>query len=144
VFGAAAATSKFLQLTAEQTAHALGIAASQSAGLVENRSLSVKNVGVGNAPRNGICAALFAREGYVAAPLPIEGAFGWARASGDMVYMNILLGGLGDRWEFAKNTCKPNPMDFVMHSIVDGCLQLKREHALCPADIGSISVFGDA
>jgi 2-methylcitrate dehydratase PrpD len=104
----------------------------------------VKNVGVGNAPRNGICAALFAREGYVAAPLTIEGAFGWARASGDIADMKVLLGGLREHWVFAKNTYKPYPRGIVLHSLVDGCLQLKREHALFPADIGSITVFGDA
>ncbi len=68
VFGAAAATARLLRLTAEQSAHALGIAASQSGSLVENLATSAKNVGVGNAARNGLMAALFARQGYRAAP----------------------------------------------------------------------------
>ena len=83
VFGAAAAGAKLLNLTAQQTAHALGIAASQSSGLIENLPNAAKNVGVGNAARNGLFAALLAEQGYAAAPAAIEGAFGWARAMGD-------------------------------------------------------------
>jgi 2-methylcitrate dehydratase PrpD len=60
VFGAAAASAKLLGLDAGRTAHALGVAASQSAGLVENLPSAAKNVGVGNAARNGLFAALLA------------------------------------------------------------------------------------
>lgn len=55
--------------------HALGIAASQSAGPVENLPSRAKNVGVGNAARNGLFAALLVEQGYTAAPA-IEGALG--------------------------------------------------------------------
>ena len=69
--------------TRQQTSHAIGIAASQSAGLVENLPSAAKNVSVGNAARNGLFAALLAEQGYTAAPAAIEGALGWARAMGD-------------------------------------------------------------
>ena len=45
VFGSAVASAKLLGLDARQTWHALGIAASQSAGLVENLPSAAKNVG---------------------------------------------------------------------------------------------------
>ena len=61
VFGSAVASAKLLGLNAEQTWHALGIAASQSAGLVENLPSAAKNVSVGNAARNGLFAALLAQ-----------------------------------------------------------------------------------
>ena len=83
VFGAAVAAAKLLGLDATQTWHALGIAASQSAGMVENLPSAAKNVSVGNAARNGLFAALLAEQGYTAAPAAIEGALGWARAMGD-------------------------------------------------------------
>src|SRR3954469_22124998 len=60
VFGAAAAASRLLALPAGKCGHALGIAASQSAGVVENLPSAAKNVGVGNATRLGILAALMA------------------------------------------------------------------------------------
>jgi 2-methylcitrate dehydratase PrpD len=83
VFGAAVASGKLLGLDAQQTWHAIGIAASQSAGLIENLPSAAKNVAVGNAARNGLFAALLAEQGYTAAPAAVEGALGWARAMGD-------------------------------------------------------------
>ena len=83
VFGAAAACAKLLGLSADQISNAIGIAASQSAGIVENLPSAAKNVSVGNAARNGLFAALLAAEGYSASPRAIEGPLGWARAMGD-------------------------------------------------------------
>jgi 2-methylcitrate dehydratase PrpD len=81
IFGAAAASAKLLGLSPQQSRNALGIAASQSAGVVENLPTGAKNVGVGNAARNGLFAALLAEQGYTAAPAAIEGPRGWARAA---------------------------------------------------------------
>src|SRR5690606_6676422 len=77
-FGAAAASARLLNLTPVQTAHALGIAASAASGIVENLPTGAKNVGVGNAARNGLFAALVAQQGYIAAPRAIEAKLGWA------------------------------------------------------------------
>ena len=93
MFGAAAGCAKLLGLSAEQTWHALGIAASQSAGLVENLPTAAKNVGVGNAARHGLLAALLAAEGYEAAPAAIEGPLGWARAMGDVPDLAAITAG---------------------------------------------------
>jgi len=144
VFGAAAATAKLLGLPTEQIAHALGIAASQSAGLVENLSTAAKNVGVGNAARNGLLAALFAEQGYAAAPASIEGPLGWARACGDEAAPDALTGSLGERWEFARNTYKPYPCGIVMHSVIDACLELRAAHGLTGEEVAQVVVYGDA
>jgi 2-methylcitrate dehydratase PrpD len=143
VFGAAAASAKLLGLNAEQTAHALGIAASQSAGTVENQPSAAKNVSVGNAARNGLFAALLAEQGYTAAPAAIEGPLGWARAMGDTPAVSEITDGLGERWEVRGNTYKPYPCGIVMHSVIDACLALRRDHALAAADIAEIAISGD-
>lgn len=132
VFGAAVAAGKLLGLDATRIWHALGIAASQSAGLVENLPSAAKNVGVGNAARNGLFAALLAERGYEAAPAAIEGPLGWARAAGDEPLLDEATGELGQRWEMLRNTCKPYPCGIVMHAIIDACLELRSE--------GSVSV----
>lgn len=142
VFGAAAAASRLLKLSPEQTWHALGIAASQAAGIVENLPNAAKNVSVGNSARNGLLAALFAQQGYAAAPTSIEGRNGWARACGDEASMQELTGELGTRWEIGKNTYKPYPCGIVMHSIIDACLALRQEHKVGAADIDSVIVRG--
>jgi 2-methylcitrate dehydratase PrpD len=141
VFGAAAASAKLLGLDATQTWHALGIAASQSAGIIENLPSAAKNVSVGNAARNGMFAALLAEQGYTAAPGAIEGALGWARAMGDEPVVSEITGELGERWELLSNTYKPYPCGIVMHSVVDACLALRQQ--IVPDDIAEIVVSGD-
>jgi 2-methylcitrate dehydratase PrpD len=143
VFGSAAASAKLLDLNAEQTCHALGIAASQSAGMIENLPSAAKNVSVGNAARNGLFAALLAQAGYTAAPSAIEGALGWARAMGDVPKVADAIDGLGEQWEMMANTYKPYPAGIVMHAVIDACLALRRDYALTAADIAEITVSGD-
>jgi 2-methylcitrate dehydratase PrpD len=144
VFGAAAACAKLLELPAEQISNAIGIAASQSAGIVENLPSAAKNVSVGNAARNGLFAALLAAEGYSASPSAIEGPLGWARAMGDEPDMARLTGGLGKTWEIAKNTYKPYPAGIVFHAVIDACFSLRSKLGQRIDDIESITVQGSA
>ncbi len=143
IFGAAAAAARLLGLDAQQTAHALGIASSQSSGTVENLPNSAKNVSVGNAARNGVFAALLARAGYDAAPASIEGALGWARAMGDTPDIGAIVDDLGTEWEAAKNTYKPYPCGIVIHAVIDACLELRARHGLAPDRIASVRVTGE-
>ncbi len=144
VFGAAAAAAKLLGLSPDQTAHALGIAASEAAGVVENLTTAAKNVGVGNAARNGLLAALMAEAGYEAAPGAIEGPLGWARASGDSPDIARIHDGLGSAWELLANTFKPYPSGVVLHAVADACLALRAAHRLKPEEIAGVTVAGDA
>jgi 2-methylcitrate dehydratase PrpD len=144
VFGAAAACAKLLELPADQISNAIGIAASQSAGIVENLPSAAKNVSVGNAARNGLFAALLAAEGYSASPRAIEGPLGWARAMGDEPDMARLTGGLGKTWEIAKNTYKPYPAGIVFHAVIDACFNLRAKLNRRIDDIASITVQGSA
>ena len=144
VFGAAAACAKLLGLSADQISNAIGIAASQSAGIVENLPSAAKNVSVGNAARNGLFAALLAAEGYSASPRAIEGTLGWARAMGDEPDMTRLTGGLGKTWEIAKNTYKPYPAGIVFHAVIDACFNLRAKLNRRIDDIASITVQGSA
>jgi 2-methylcitrate dehydratase PrpD len=143
VFGAAAACAKLLELPADQISNAIGIAASQSAGIVENLPSAAKNVSVGNAARNGMFAALLAAEGYSASPRAIEGPLGWARAMGDEPDLGRLTGGLGKTWEIAKNTYKPYPAGIVFHAVIDACFKLRAKLNRRIED-ASITVQGSA
>ena len=143
VFGSAAAASKLLGLDAAQTTTALGIAASQSAGLVENLATAAKNVGMGNAARNGILAALFAQAGYSAARTAIEGPLGWAHAMGDTPRLDAMTGDLGTRWEFARNTYKPYPSGIVFHAVIDAAFALRDKLGSTISEVTKIVVCGD-
>jgi 2-methylcitrate dehydratase PrpD len=144
IFGAAAACAKLLGLPAEGIANAIGLAASQSAGNVENLPSAAKNVSVGNAARNGLFAALLAQQGYEAAPRAIEGPLGWARTMGDDPDLARLLDGLGKTWEIAKNTYKPYPAGIVFHSVIDACLLLRERIGRQADQIESVTVQGSA
>jgi len=144
VFGAAAAAARIMRLSAEQTADALGIAASQSGSIVENLATAAKNIGVGNAARNGILAARFAARGYRAALLAIEGQLGWARAMGDEPVLAEITEGLGQRWEIARNTYKPYAAGIVFHAVIDACLALRESLGAAVAHIRRVTVAGDA
>jgi 2-methylcitrate dehydratase PrpD len=144
VFGAAAASAKLLGLSADGISNAIGIAASQSAGIIENLPTAAKNVSVGNAARNGLLAALLAAEGYDASARAIEGPLGWARAMGDEPDLERLVGGLGKSWEIAKNTYKPYPAGIVFHAVIDAGFKLRARLGQRVDDITSITVQGSA
>lgn len=144
VFGAAAACAKLVGLSADGITNAIGIAASQSAGIVENLPTAAKNVSVGNAARNGLFAALLAAEGYGASARAIEGPLGWARAMGDEPDLERLIGGLGKSWEIAKNTYKPYPAGIVFHAVIDACFKLRARLNQRVGNIVSITVQGSA
>jgi 2-methylcitrate dehydratase PrpD len=141
VLGAAAACSKLLGLGALETAHAIGIAASQASGLVENLPTGAKNVQVGNSARNGLLSALLAQQGYSAAPQAIEGPRGWGQAMGDVPNCEALLGGLGQSWELSKNAYKAYPCGIVLAPVIDACLEL-REQGIRAEDIEQVTVRG--
>ena len=143
VFGAAAGCAKLLGLDAATTWTALGIAASQSAGVMENLPTGAKNVGVGNAARNGLLAALLAEQGFTAAPAAIEGPLGWARVSGQAPKLDEIVGDLGTRWELRRNTYKPYPAGIVFHAVIDACIELRAQPGFDVADIAEVTVRGD-
>jgi 2-methylcitrate dehydratase PrpD len=144
IFGAAAACAKLVGLPADGIANAIGIAASQSAGNVENLPTAAKNVSVGNAARNGLFAALLAEQGYEAAPRAIEGPLGWARTMGDEPDLDRLLCSLGSTWEIARNTYKPYPAGIVFHAVIDACFRLRNRIGERTDQIDSVTVQGSA
>lgn len=130
VIGAAAAASKLLKLNQSQTVCALGLAANQACGLMESLGTMAKSVSVGNAPRNGLFAALLAERGYTASPHTIEGARGFAQVMGESPNLALLENNLGTEWESARNTYKPYPCGIVLHPVIDALLHLRKANAL--------------
>lgn len=142
VLGSAGAAAMILDLTDQQFSHALGIAASQASGLVENLPSGAKSVQIGNSARNGLFAALIAEQGYTASPRAIEGERGWARAMGDVPDLTALIGNLGGSWELMKNAYKAYPCGIVLAPVIDACLELGRDHKLVASSIDRVVVRG--
>ena len=142
VFGAAAAAGKAIGLDAPRLGAALGIASAQSSGLVETLGSMAKSVGVGNAARGGLLAALLAEQGLTGPERPIEGPRGFAAVLGDRPNLAAVVEGLGERWELLANTYKPYPCGVVLNPVIDACLALRRDRALTPERIRAVTVRG--
>ena len=142
VLGSAASAAMILNLPDQQFSHALGIAASQASGLVENLPSGAKNVQIGNSARNGLFAALIAERGFTASPRAIEGERGWARAMGDVPDLGALAGNLGGSWELMKNAYKAYPCGIVLAPVIDACLALCRDYDLATNSIDRVVVRG--
>jgi 2-methylcitrate dehydratase PrpD len=125
VLGAAAAAGKLLGLDAQRMGWALGTAATQSSGLVENLGTMSKSVGVGNSARNGLAAALYAERGMSGPDRPLEGPRGLSAVMGEGADLASVTQGLGESWELMQNAYKPYPNGVVLHPVVDACLELR-------------------
>jgi len=142
IFGAAAAAGKLLGLDKKRMAWALGHAATQSSGLVESLGSMSKSIGVGNAAKNGLAAALFAEAGFTAAEQAIEGRYGFAPVTSDSVKFGAITERLGESWEILANAYKPYPCGVVLFPVIDACLELRARHAPMPQRIQEIVVRG--
>jgi 2-methylcitrate dehydratase PrpD len=127
VIGAAAAVARLLRLDAQRTAAALGLGANQAHGVIESLGTMAKSVSVGNAPRNGLLAALLAERGFSAAPQTLEGPRGFLHVMGEKPKVQAILEGLGSAWESARNTYKPYPCGVVLHPVIDALLSFDFE-----------------
>ena len=141
VFGAAAGSGKLLALTTAQLVWALGMAATQAAGLCECLGTPAKSVHVGNAARNGLWSAMFAARGIAGPREPLAGDQGYFHALNETPQLSFLTDGLGSNWEIVKTAYKPYPCGFVVHPVLDCVLDWRRQHA--DAVVDKVTVIGN-
>jgi len=141
-FGSAAACSHLIGLTPEQTAIALGLAASMAAGLKVNFGTMTKPFHVGQSARNGLLAALLAEEGMTANIEALEAPQGFFSVyNGPQTFFpeRIL-----DTWAQPLDVIEPgiafkrHPCCASTHPAVDAMLKLRQEHRLRPADVAHV------
>jgi 2-methylcitrate dehydratase PrpD len=145
VFGAMAAAAGVgaaLGLDRRQLAHALGIAGSMAAGIIEYLADGswTKRMHPGWAAQSGLRAALLARAGFVGPRTVFEGVHGlfngFARTrQGDW---GALLEGFASDWHAASLAFKPYPCGTMIQPYVDCARRLNR-HGLAPASIAEIT-----
>ena len=142
VFGGTAAAALMLGLDVRQTATALSIAASLSAGVKSNFGTMTKPLHAGQCTRHGVYAALLANEGFTAAPDAFEhkqgyfevfngpGNYDAAKAVADWAApLDILDPGVG---------LKQYPCCASTHSAIDAMLLLREQHGLRPDNVAKI------
>ena len=139
-FGAAAAAARLLGLSAETTAHALGIAATRASGLKSQFGTMGKPFHAGMAAANGVEAALLAARGFVSRPDGIECLQGFIDThQGEAADVAASLDGLGRTWRFEAVQHKYHACCHGTHAGLEALHALRRE-GLSPAEIASVTL----
>src|SRR5712691_9411353 len=141
VFGAAMTTGKLRGLSGRILANALGIAASSSAGLFAfvNGGADIKRLHAGHAAREGLQAALLAKEGVEGPPGVIEArdgflqAFAFGRATPRLIELPPAV-------PFGITDCyiKPNPCCRHIQPAVEALIGLLNEEKIATEEVERI------
>jgi 2-methylcitrate dehydratase len=136
------AASKLMGLSHEQTVHALGIAGTTGTALRLTRAgeLSMwKGCAFAHAARNGVFAALLAREGMTGPSPLFEGDMGfWQQVSGPFT-LERLGGASSEDWMLPKTSIKFVPAEYHSQSAIAAAFEL-RTRISDPSKIRSIEI----
>jgi 2-methylcitrate dehydratase PrpD len=138
VFGAAAAIGRLRGLDVPRMVWALGLAATQAAGLREMFGSMGKAFHPGRAAQNGYASAMLAEAGFTAGERGIEGPRGFAAVQAASFDLAKVGAGLGTDFNLRRNTYKPYPCGIVNHPTIEACIQLHETHRLKPGDIDAV------
>ena len=147
VFSAASGAAAALKLSAEQTVHALGIAGTQSSGLMAAQyGAMVKRMHAGRAAQSGLYGALLAEGGFTGIVDVFESPYGgfcttFSRST-DRFNLNELSSGLGEQWESLRVSLKFYSCVGSNHTTLDAIRNMQKEVPFGPDDIDSIVVHG--
>jgi 2-methylcitrate dehydratase PrpD len=142
IFGATAASARLLKLDAEQTERALAIAVSLSSGVKANFGTMTKPLHAGQCSRNGLYAALLAKEGFTSCPEAFEhkhGFFEVFNGAGNYNAEKVL-----ESWANPLEILNPGvglkqyPCCGSTHSAIDAMLILRERHHLTPDKVAKI------
>ena len=145
VFAAAAAAARALALDAEKTAHALGIAGTQSSGLMAAQyGAMVKRMHAGRAAQSGLYAALLAGKGFTGITDVFEAPYGgfcttFSRSQ-DRFDLTALSAGLGERYETMRVSLKFYACVGSNHTTLDALTDIRKRHPFTAAEIEGIVV----
>jgi 2-methylcitrate dehydratase PrpD len=123
---AGVAAGKLIQLSAQQLVYAMGIAATQAAGMQLNRGTSCKSFHAGKAASNGVLAALLAQSGFDSSQEIVEGKKGFCHIYSDTAEPEQLVAGLGETWMIEGNGHKPYACGILLHALIDAVIVLRR------------------
>lgn len=146
VFGplaVAAACASLRGLDAARAAHALAIAASQSAGLIANFGSMTKPLHAGRAAQAGVLAARLAERGFTGSSGVLEDPKGLMRGLSPKGRVDVETPtAVGRDWALPRGgvNTKKYPTCFATHRALDGMLALIAAHAPEPAEVARVRV----
>ena len=143
--GAAAAASKILDLTEEQTVNALGWAANFAGGLIQSAVAGTLELEMplqaGFAARDGVISALLAEAGADVAKDTLEGERGFYHAfTGSTQGLEQIFDGLGQQYEMLDVFFKRHPVPGISQTEVSAMIAAAREYNIDAGDVQQITV----
>jgi 2-methylcitrate dehydratase PrpD len=157
-FAAAATAARLLRLDQERTANALGLASSQSAGLLQSvyEGTLGKTLHPGWAAQAGITCALLAERGFTGPKRALEGEAGLYRVllgEGEgQIDPSPAVADLGDLWHYPETVFKPYPSAAWTHASLDAFGQIldaerlsagEIETVICRLPAAGVAIVGD-
>src|SRR5919108_5268862 len=140
--GAATACAKLLHLDVPHTQMALGVAASTAAGLRQNFGPMPKPFHPGQAPMNGVTAALLAQLGWTADSHILEAPYGFCQLYAGQGHHNLghIVKRFGTPYELIASgvAIKQYPCCAFTHRALDAMLALVQQHKLTVEDVAAV------
>jgi len=147
VFSACAGAAAALRLPQDQVVHALGIAGTQSAGLMAAQfGAMVKRMHAGRAAQSGLYGALLAQSGFTGIVDVFESPYGgfcttFSRST-DRFDRTQLTAGLGERFETLRVALKFYSCVGSNHTTLDAIRIMQARHPFGAEDVANILVRG--
>ena len=147
VFSAASGAARALRLSPEQTVHALGIAGTQSAGLMAAQfGAMVKRMHAGRSSQSGLYGALLAARGFTGIVDVFENEYGgfcttFSRST-DRFNRDELTAGLGTQWETLRIALKFYSCVGSNHTTLDALRRMQARRPFTEAEVAGIVVHG--
>ena len=147
VFSAVSGAAAALHLSSEQAVHALGIAGTQSAGLMAAQyGAMVKRMHAGRAAQSGLYGALLAEAGFTGIVDIFESPYGglcttFSRSS-DRFNLDELSWELGRQWEAMRISLKFYSCVASNHTTLDAIRMMQEKTPFGADDVASIVVHG--
>jgi 2-methylcitrate dehydratase PrpD len=138
--GAAAAVANLLGLSAERTRTALGLAATQAAGLKSMFGTMAKPLHAGKAAANGLFAARLAQGGFTAAADALECDQGFAAALGGGLDAEAALAPPPSGFHVRDNLFKYHAACYLTHSPIEALRGLREQLRFAPDAVEEVTL----
>jgi len=137
-FGAAAGSARLLGLDADQTAMALGIAATQAAGLKAMFGTMCKPLHAGKAAMNGLMAARWAARGFTSRDDAVECAQGFGATQSTEFRPLPIRPDASAPFAVEQNLFKYHAACYLTHSSIEAVRALEAQHGFTADDVTGV------
>jgi 2-methylcitrate dehydratase PrpD len=143
IFGATASACKIERMTETEIINALGISLSQVAGTrqVVSDSALTKRIQPAFMTRSAILSTFLAQKGIIGCKEVFEGRYGYFNLYWNGSYdPEVLIDGLGKRFEIEEVSLKPYPCCRYTHGAIDATIKCTTKYNISPDNIEEVNI----